>query len=152
AGLAPQISPRPQQASPRRHNKQSKFGDSLWLALGNSLMFPAIRKSIGPNLKALICGSAPLAVETQRFFMMLGIPVLQAYGLTETTGICTLDDPQNYAPGFVGPAIPGIEIKIGENSEILVRGPNVFPGYWQRPEATAKALEGGWFRTGDQGE
>ena len=56
-------------------------------------MFPAIRKSIGPNLKALICGSAPLSVETQLFFMMLGIPVLQVYGLTETTAICTMDDP-----------------------------------------------------------
>ena len=74
-------------------------------------MFPAIRKSIGPNLKALICGSAPLALETQLFFMMLGIPVLQVYGLTETTAICTLDDPGHVEPGFVGPAIPGIEMK-----------------------------------------
>jgi long-chain acyl-CoA synthetase len=129
-----------------------KSADRLWLSLGNMLFFRKIRTAIGPNLKALICGSAPLAVETQRFFMMLGIPVLQAYGLTETTGICTLDDPQNYAPGFVGPAIPGIEMKVGENTEIKVRGPNVFPGYWQRPEATAKALDGGWFHTGDQGE
>ena len=52
----------------------------------------------------------------------------------------------------MGPAIPGIEMKLGENDEILVRGPNIFPGYWQRPEETAKALEGGWFHTGDQGE
>ena len=129
-----------------------KLGDGLWLALGNAILFRTIRRAIGPNLKALICGSAPLAIETQRFFMMLGIPVLQAYGLTETTGICTLDDPQHYTPGFVGPAIPGIEMRVGENSEILVRGPNIFPGYWQRPEATAKALENGWFHTGDQGE
>jgi long-chain acyl-CoA synthetase len=55
-------------------------------------------------------------------------------------------------PGRVGPAIPGIEMSLGENDEILVRGPNIFPGYWQRPEATAKVLEGGWFHTGDQGE
>jgi long-chain acyl-CoA synthetase len=140
------------RAFARKQSGERRMGDGLWLGLGDAMLFRKIRGAIGPNLKALICGSAPLAVETQRFFMMLGIPVLQAYGLTETTGICTLDDPQNYAPGFVGPAIPGIEIKIGENSEILVRGPNVFPGYWQRPEATAKALEGGWFRTGDQGE
>ena len=136
----------------RRQNREWRMGDALWLGLANAMLFRKIRAAIGPNLKALICGSAPLAVETQRFFMMLGIPVLQAYGLTETTGICTLDDPRNYAPGFVGPAIPGIEMKVGENSEILVRGPNVFPGYWQRPEATAKALEGGWFHSGDQGE
>ena len=115
-------------------------------------MFPTIRKSIGPNLKALICGSAPLAVETQLFFMMLGIPVLQVYGLTETTAICTMDDPKRAEPGRVGPAIPGVEMTLAENGEILVRGPNIFPGYWQRPAETAKALEGGWFHTGDQGE
>ena len=136
----------------RTQSGAPKASDGLWLALGNAILFRTIRRAIGPNLKALICGSAPLAVETQRFFMMLGIPVLQAYGLTETTGICTLDDPQHFTPGFVGPAIPGIEMCVGENSEILVRGPNIFPGYWQRPEATAKALEGGWFHTGDQGE
>jgi long-chain acyl-CoA synthetase len=115
-------------------------------------MFPAIRKSIGPSLRALICGSAPLAVETQLFFMMLGIPVLQVYGLTETTGICTMDDPLHVEPGRVGRAISGIEMTVDDNGEILVRGPNIFSGYWQRPVETAKALEGGWFHTGDQGE
>ncbi len=151
-GLATAIFPRAQQAFIRRRNKQSKFGDSVWLALGNSLMFPAIRKSIGPNLKALICGSAPLAVDTQLFFMMLGIPVLQVYGLTETTAICTADDPAHVEPGFVGPAIPGVEMKRADDGEILVRGPNIFSGYWQRPAETAKALQDGWFHTGDQGE
>lgn len=136
----------------RKQANESRAGDAFWLAVAGAILFRAIRKAIGPNLKALICGSAPLALETQRFFLMLGIPVLQAYGLTETTGICTLDDPQNFAPGFVGPAIPGIEMKVGENNEILVRGPNIFPGYWKRAEASAKALEGGWFHTGDQGE
>jgi long-chain acyl-CoA synthetase len=151
-GLAKAIFPRAQQAFIRRHTKQSTFGDSLWLALGNSLMFPAIRKSIGPNLRALICGSAPLAVETQLFFMMLGIPVLQVYGLTETTAICTADEPAHVEPGFVGPAIPGVEMKRADDGEILVRGPNIFSGYWQRPAETARALQGGWFHTGDQGE
>ncbi|MFZ0886347.1 MAG: AMP-binding protein, partial [Candidatus Acidiferrales bacterium] len=102
-GLANTIFPRARRAFARRYNKESAFGDSFWLALANSLMFPAIRKSIGPNLKALICGSAPLAVETQLFFMMIGIPVLQAYGLTETTAICTADDPRAVEPGRVGP-------------------------------------------------
>jgi len=143
---------RAKAAYARKQSGAPKPGDGLWLALGNAILFRTIRRAMGPNLKALVCGSAPLAVETQRFFMMLGIPVLQAYGLTETTGICTLDDPQHFTPGFVGPAIPGIEMRVGENSEILVRGPNIFAGYWQRPEATAKALEGGWFHTGDQGE
>jgi long-chain acyl-CoA synthetase len=100
----------------------------------------------------LICGSAPLAPETQLFFMMLGIPVLQVYGLTETTAICTMDDPRRFEPGRVGPAIPGVEMTLADTGEILVRGPNIFPGYWQRPAETAKALEGGWFHTGDQGE
>lgn len=135
-----------------RRQHDLSFADSLSLRLAKSVMFPAIRKSIGPNLKALICGSAPLAPETQLFFMMLGIPVLQVYGLTETTAICTMDDPAHPVPGRVGPAVPGIEMMLGENDEILVRGPNVFPGYWQRPADTAKALAGGWFHTGDQGE
>jgi long-chain acyl-CoA synthetase len=151
-GLANTIFPRAQQAFMRRYNKESAFGDSFWLGLANSLMFPAIRKSIGPDLKALICGSAPLAVETQLFFMMIGIPVLQAYGLTETTAICTADDPRAVEPGRVGPAMPGVEMTRADSGEILVRGPNIFAGYWQRPEDTARAFEGGWFHTGDQGD
>jgi long-chain acyl-CoA synthetase len=126
--------------------------DFFWLGLAGLLIFPSIRKRLGPNLRAMICGSAPLARETQLFFMMLGIPVLQGYGLTETTGICTLDGPNHVDPGRVGPAIPGIEMKVGENSEILVRGPNIFPGYWRRPEQTAAVLRDGWFHTGDQGD
>jgi len=128
------------------------LSDALCLRVASGAMFPAIRKNIGPNLKALICGSAPLAIETQLFYMMLGIPVLQVYGLTETTAICTMDDPRRVTPGRVGSAVPGIEMTVAENGEILVRGPNVFPGYWQRPAETAKALKGGWFHTGDQGE
>jgi long-chain acyl-CoA synthetase len=143
---------RAQQGYRRQQNKDSRLFESLWLWLARRVMFPEIRKSIGPKLKALICGSAPLSIETQFFFMMLGIPVLQAYGLTETTAICTLDDPTRVKPAWVGLAIPRIEMKLAENGEILVRGPNIFPGYWKRPEETAKALEGGWFHTGDQGE
>ena len=127
--------------------------DGFWLWLANALVFPAIRKKmVGPNLKALICGSAPLAPETQDYFRMLGISVLQVYGLTETTGICTMDDQEHPVPGHVGPAIPGIEMKLGDTDEIIVRGPNVFPGYWNRPQQTAEVLHDGWFHTGDQGE
>jgi long-chain acyl-CoA synthetase len=126
--------------------------DRLCLVFGNAAIFPNIRKRVGPNLKALICGSAPLARETQLFFEMIGIPVLQVYGLTETTAICTMDDPRSSVAGRVGPAIPGIEMKAAENGEIVVRGPNVFPGYWQRPADTAAVLEGEWFRTGDLGD
>jgi long-chain acyl-CoA synthetase len=126
--------------------------DFFWLGLAGLLIFPSIRKRLGPDLRALICGSAPLARETQLFFMMLGIRVLQVYGLTETTAICTMDDPRHVEPGRVGPAIPGIEMKLGENSEIVVRGPNIFPGYWRRPQQTAAVLRDGWFHTGDQGD
>jgi long-chain acyl-CoA synthetase len=126
--------------------------DFFWLGLAGVLIFPSIRKRMGPNLRALICGSAPLARETQLFFMMLGINVLQVYGLTETTAICTMDNPQRVEPGRVGPAIPGIEMKIAEDGEIVVRGPNIFPGYWRRPEQTAAVLRDGWFHTGDQGD
>lgn len=124
-------------------------GLALWLA--SRVIFPAVRRRIGPNLRALICGSAALAKETQLFFMMLGIPVLQVYGLTETTAICTMDVPGRITPGCVGPAIDGIEMKAGDNNEVLVRGPNIFAGYWNRPEATAQAMRDGWFHTGDQG-
>jgi len=126
--------------------------DFFWLGLAGLLIFPSIRKRLGPNLRALICGSAPLVRETQLYFMMLGIRVLQVYGLTETTAICTMDDPHHVEPGRVGPAIPHVEMKRAENGEILVRGPHVSPGYWRRPEQTAAVLRDGWFHTGDQGE
>lgn len=143
---------RAQQAYQRRQGPAGRARDYLWLTLANALVFPAIRKNVGPNLKALICGSAPLSQDTQLFFMMIGIPVLQVYGLTETTAICTMDEPGNVEPGRVGRAVPGVEMTTGENDEILARGPHIFPGYWQRPAETAKALEGGWFHTGDQGD
>jgi long-chain acyl-CoA synthetase len=136
----------------RLNEKAPQTWDFFWLGLAGVVIFPSIRKRLGPNLRALICGSAPLARETQLFFMMLGIRVLQVYGLTETTAICTMDDPNRVEPGRVGPAIPGIEMKIGENSEIVVRGPNIFPGYWRRLEQTAAVLRDGWFHTGDQGD
>jgi long-chain acyl-CoA synthetase len=132
--------------------QSASFADHIWLALASLIVFRAVRGKLGPNLRALICGSAPLAVETQEFFRMLGIPVLQVYGLTETTAICTMDDPRRVEPGRVGPAIAGVEMKLAESGEILVRGPNIFPGYWNRPEQTASVLKDGWFLTGDQGE
>jgi long-chain acyl-CoA synthetase len=114
-----------------------------WLA--RFLVYPRVRKQIAPSLKALICGSAPLAVETQRFFIGLGLPVLQVYGLTETTAICTMDRIGKSVPGRVGQAIRGIEMKLDKSGEILVRGPNVFPGYWRREP------QDGWLLTGDTG-
>jgi long-chain acyl-CoA synthetase len=152
-GVAQVIYSRAKGAWAREEEKRPQAGDRVWLWLANKLVFPAIRKKmIGSNLRALICGSAPLNPETQLYFMMLGIRVLQVYGLTETTAICTMDDAHHVEPGRVGPAVPGVEMKLGENNEILVRGPNVFPGYWNRPLETANARREGWFHTGDQGE
>jgi long-chain acyl-CoA synthetase len=152
-GVVLGIYSRAKAASVRKHEGKPRFTDALWRSLAGALVFPSIRKKmIGANLKALICGSAPLTLETQIYFMMLGIPVLQVYGLTETTAICTLDDPNRVVPGRVGPAIPGIEMKLAENEEVIVRGPNIFPGYWNRPQETARVLREGWFYTGDQGE
>jgi len=137
----------------QRKSAKRGWNDSFWLFLGQTLIFGKIRERFGRNLVALICGSAPLAPETQQFFLMLNIPVLQAYGLTETTGICTLDDPRvPVQPGCVGYAVAGTEMKLTENQEIVVRGPHIFPGYWNRPEETARVLRNGWFHTGDQGE
>lgn len=136
-----------------KKQQDGKGGGGLWLSLGQALIFSKIRARFGGNLRGLVCGSAPLAPETQDFFAMLGIPVWQVYGLTETCGICTMDDPRIASePGRVGQAIPGIELMVGENEEIVVRGPNVFPGYWNRSEETARALHSGVFHTGDQGE
>ncbi len=152
-GIAQAIYSRAKFARARQKEMRAQAGDGFWFWLANTIVFPAIRKKmVGENLKALICGSAPLTPETQDYFSMLGIPVLQVYGLTETTGICTMDDPNDVAAGRVGPAIPGIEMRLGENDEIVVRGPSVFPGYWNRPQQTAEALHDGWFHSGDQGE
>ncbi len=136
----------------REQNGEARGMDSVWLAMADKIVFKAIKKKLGPNLKALICGSAPLVRDTQLFFGMIGIPVLQVYGLTETTAICTMDHPHQVTPGRVGPAIPGIEMKLGEGDEIIVRGPNIFPGYWNRPQETERVIRNGWFHTGDQGE
>ncbi len=137
----------------RKQQEESRFGDGFWLFLARKLIFGKIRARFGPHLRGLVCGSAPLSPETQDFFAMLGIPIWQVYGLTETSGICTMDDPRiDSEPGRVGQAVPGIEMKVGENEEILVRGPNIFPGYWNRPEDTARVLQDGWFHSGDQGE
>lgn len=126
--------------------------DRLALALARRLVFSKVREKLGPSLECLICGSAPLAEHTQRWFGMIGLPVYQVYGLTETTAIVTMDVPPNVRPGRVGVALDGVELRVGDGDELLVRGPNVFAGYWGNPTATAEAIVDGWFRTGDQVE
>ena len=125
--------------------------DRWALALARPVLFSKIAKKIGPNLRFLICGSAPLAEETQRFFNMLGIPIYQVYGLTETTAIVTMDNEESATPGRVGRAIAGTELKVAEGDELWVRGPHVFAGYWGRDAETRAVIDDdGWFHTGDQ--
>jgi long-chain acyl-CoA synthetase len=122
------------------------------LELGRRVVFPKVKQQIGPNLEFLISGSAPLSADTQRWFQMLGIPVYQAYGLTETTGIVSLDDPDMVEAGKVGLPLDGQTLRVSDEGELLVQGPNVFQGYWRKPEETAQAIRDGWFHTGDQVE
>ena len=122
-------------------------------ALAKRVVYEAIRTKIGPNLRCLICGSAPLGEDTQHWFMMLGIPVYQVYGLTETTAIATMDrPPETTVPGWVGLPIPGVETMITDEGELLLKGPNIFSGYWGKKDITETAFVDGWFRTGDQVE
>jgi long-chain acyl-CoA synthetase len=137
-------------ATERQHGARAT--DRAILALARLALFPRIKRMIGESLEFLICGSAPLREDTQRWFQMLGIPVYQVYGLTETTAIATIDDTEHVRAGRVGHAIDGCELRLGEQGELLCRGPNVFRGYWNRPEASGAPLEGGWFHTGDRVE
>ncbi len=136
----------------RKFTRSTRWLDPLVLWLARALLFSRVKGRFGPNLRALVCGSASLAAETQSFFEMLGLPIVQAYGLTETTAVCTMDAPGQAQPGAVGFALEGVEMRLGADQEIQVRGPNVFAGYWRRPAETAEAFQDGWFRTGDQGE
>jgi long-chain acyl-CoA synthetase len=131
---------------------RASLKDHLALWLGQRLVFPKIRQQIGRNLEFLICGSAPLSEETQRWFNMIGIPVYQVYGLTETTAIVTMDRLGLARPGYVGRAIDGVELRITDEGELVCRGPNIFPEYWKRPQATASAIREGWFHSGDMAE
>jgi long-chain acyl-CoA synthetase len=126
--------------------------DALALKVARAVLFPRIKQMIGPNLEFLACGSAALGEATQRWFEMLGIPVYQVYGLTETTAIVTIDDVHNVVPGRVGLAIPGCEVRVSDEGELICRGPNTFAGYWNRPDLTAKVIRDGWLHTGDQAE
>lgn len=99
-----------------------------------------------------ISGGAPLAREVAEFFDIIGLPILQGYGLTESAPIISTNLLQQNRIGSVGPILPEVEVRIGADGEILARGPNIMRGYWNQPEATAEAIDGeGWLHTGDVG-
>lgn len=133
----------------RKVGAPARWLDDAALRFCEQRIFVRIRERFGPDLRFLICGSAPLAPSTQDWFEMIGIPVYQVYGLTETTAIVTMDRPGLSRPGTVGFVVDGCEGRVSPEGELQVRGPNVFAGYWDRPEATREAFDGEWFRTGD---
>jgi long-chain acyl-CoA synthetase len=140
------------EASVRISQRKAGPVDFLLSVLAKALLFPKIRGKVGPRLEFVICGSAALSEETQRWCEMLGLRILQVYGLTETTGIVTMDRKNSVRTGYVGRPIDGCDVKISDDGELLFRGPNLFQGYWRNDEATRSVLRDGWLHTGDQAE
>lgn len=117
-----------------------------------NLIFSKIRKKVAPTLRYFISGGAPLSREIADFFWMIGLPVLEGYGLTETSAPATVNTLTHNKLGTVGKAIPGVKIKIAEDGEILIKGDTIFSCYYNNPQATSDTFVDGWFKSGDIGE
>jgi long-chain acyl-CoA synthetase len=119
--------------------------------LANKIVFSKIRAGMGGRVETFISGGAPLGRELAEWYATVGIRIHEGYGLTETSPVIAVNTPVNHRIGTVGKILPNLEVRIAEDGEILVRGPSVFKGYWNRPEETKAALVDGWFKTGDIG-
>jgi long-chain acyl-CoA synthetase len=119
--------------------------------LANKLVFSKIRAGMGGNVETFISGGAPLGRELAEWYASVGIRIHEGYGLTETSPVIAVNTPVNHRIGTVGKILPNLEVRIAEDGEILVRGPSVFKGYWNRPDETQSAFQDGWFKTGDIG-
>jgi long-chain acyl-CoA synthetase len=115
-------------------------------------IFERVRGLFGGQVRQAVSGAAPIAPEILEFFYAAGVPVLEGWGMTETTGVGTVGTLDHFKFGTVGRALPGVEIKIAEDGEILCKGPHIFREYWRNPEATEETMSDGWLRTGDLGE
>ena len=121
--------------------------------VADKAVFHKILERLGGRVKFVLSGGAPLSPELAAFFIGAGVEILEGYGLTETSPVIAINTPQHRKIGTVGKVIPGVQVKIASDGEILARGPNIMKGYWNNPEATAQAIDAeGWFHTGDIGE
>ena len=139
------------------YNKHKRIDKKVPLALklkhkiADKLVLSKLREVFGGRIKFMPCGGAPLAADMVSFFHSFGLNIKCGYGLTETTATVSLFGYKHFEFNSAGKTIHGTEIKIGENDEILVKGPGVMKGYYKKPEATAEVFENGWFKTGDAG-
>ena len=134
-------------------NKNQGFLYNLQLSIANKLIFSKWREALGNELVCIISGGAACQVRLIRIFTAAKIPVMEGYGLTETSPVISVNRYQEEGRmfGTVGPLIKNVQVKIAEDGEILCKGPNVMMGYYKQPELTAEVIEDGWFKTGDIG-
>jgi long-chain acyl-CoA synthetase len=136
----------------RNSNKQMPFILGKKWAVANKLVFSTIRQKLGlDRTNFFASGAAPLSAEVSRFFGTMGIDILEVFGQTECTGVCNSTLMGKTVPGAVGPPVPGCEVTIAEDGEIVTRGDNVFSGYWKDKDTTDEVLKDGWLYTGDIG-